>query len=227
MKGRSIFQAVLSVIIAFMFVACATALATNYSRNVGEWGQAHLKNPLLWLLDFCALYTLLLTAVLMRQQDSLGKQSALVLQLREEHHRQLEATIANTDILEQNYAETCEKLEALQTQAQEWETEKQKLREQTLYAVEAQMAAHARQLEAVNLAMQYHRAEITQLRHGVRSLQNSESEEGLFTPVSEQKALTEGDFALSSGSLVTTPNLRPSEATEVEEPITVAVVGSA
>jgi hypothetical protein len=52
-----------------------------------------------------------------------------------------------------------------------FETEARRLTEQAFRALSGQVDANARQLDAVNLALQYHRAEIRQLRHGLRAVQ--------------------------------------------------------
>jgi hypothetical protein len=174
MKNRAAIHFVLSIIMAVMLVVCATAFQTNYSARPEDWIAAQ-RQPILWLVDFTAVYTLILMSALSRTQQFSAQE---IYTLRQEHQNQLEALIAQAaDLEEKNVAqeERIEDLEGEMTEThsvatQAVATASNLLTEAGFRTLQAQIEAQARQLEAVNMALQYHRAELSQLRHGLRAL---------------------------------------------------------
>lgn len=177
MKNRAALHLGLSAIIALMLIVCATAFQTNYSTLPNDWLQAQ-RQPILWLVDFAALYTLILMGALSRTQRYAFRAAEEMQTLRLEHQNQLESVISQAADLEEKNVEQEERIEelendmaeshALATQAVSNATNL--MTEAGFRTLQAQIEAQARQLEAVNLALQYHRAELSQLRHGLRSL---------------------------------------------------------
>jgi len=163
-RQRIILQAILGCLIALMVVACATAFHTNYDTDILAWIRAHQRTPLLWLIDFCALYSLLLTLALLNARQSGATQAEGLLRLRTEHHVQLDAMVTRAEELEDANEGYRERIDFL-------ESEVDRFKERALEAMESAVQANARQLDAVNLALQYHRAELSQLRHGLRAIQ--------------------------------------------------------
>jgi hypothetical protein len=175
MKRRTTLYVFLSALFALFMIACATALRTGYSSNPATWLLAHKVSPLLWLLDFCVVYTLILMARLIASEKYVTHQASALRRLQEEHHAQLEQMIAQSEELEKrnhDYEQQIVALEEASAARQEaFETEARRLTEQAFRALQGQVEAHTRQLEAVTMAMQYHRAEIKQIRHSLGAVQ--------------------------------------------------------
>jgi uncharacterized coiled-coil protein SlyX len=177
MKNRAVWHLMLSVIVAVMLIVCATAFVTNYSSQPSDWVAAQ-RQPILWLVDFTALYTLMLMATLSRTQRYAFRAAEEMHTLRLEHQNQLESLIAQAADLEEKNVAQEERIEELETGiAESHSTASQAITSATnllteagFRALQAQIEAQARQLEAVNLALQYHRVEISQLRHGLKAL---------------------------------------------------------
>ena len=206
MKERAGLHLTLSIIVSVLLIACGTSFATGYSGEPLSWLSAH-KLPLVWLIDFSAIYTLFMMATLLRAHQTEKRLSEEMYILREEHHKQLESVVVqaseteehNTELLDIN-SELQEKANAIESQKQEIEqrlhemasqnqlqqrfhnAEINWLSEQTFKAMQSQVEAHARQLEAVNLALQYHRAEMSQLRHAVRTVAPESTLEMMSAP---------------------------------------------
>lgn len=172
MKQRTAIHFILSFAVAVMLVVCGTAFQTNYSGNPQEWLTAHQRTPLLWLVDFTALYTLVLMATLARAHRRVYRQAEEIYVLREEHNNQLGAIIARASEVEEINDQQTEKLEQLEAEAQSrqeaFEEEARRLIEQMFRSLQGQVESHSRQLDAVNLALQYQRAELSELRHHLR-----------------------------------------------------------
>lgn len=183
MKRRTALYILLGALFVVFLIACATALQTGYSRDPAEWLRAHRTTPLLWLIDFSAVYALLLTRLLIVSDKFCVNQSQELMRAREEHHMQMDELLVQTEELEKTNAQNQEKIEALEaadaTRQESFEQEARRLTEQAFRALQSQVDAHTRQLEAVNLALQYHRAELKQLRHGI--VTEGEPNAGLLT----------------------------------------------
>jgi hypothetical protein len=173
MKQRTAIHMFLSLAVAVMLIICGTAFQTHYSANPQEWLNAHRQTPLLWLVDFTALYTLVLMATLARARRRLYRQAEEMYVLREEHHNQLGAIIARASEVDEINAQQAERLEQVEAEAQSrqesFEAEARRMVEQMFRALQGEVEAHTRQLDAVNLALQYQRAELSELRHHLRA----------------------------------------------------------
>ena len=177
MKTRAVLHLILSVIVALMLIVCATAFQTNYSARPEEWINAH-RQPVLWLVDFTAVYTLILMAALSRTQRYAFRVADEMNTLRIEHQNQLESLISQAGDLEEKNVEQEERIEELENEMKDSHatathavsSAPDLTSEASFRALQTQIEAQARQLEAVNLALQYHRAELSQLRHGIRAL---------------------------------------------------------
>ncbi len=174
MKTRTAIHFGLSVTMAVMLVVCATAFQTNYSARPQDWIEAQ-RQPILWLVDFTAVYTLILMSALSRTQQFSAQE---IHNLRQEHQNQMEALIVQAGDLEEKNVAQEERIEELQSEmtetpsvaAQAVSAASNLLTEAGFRTLQAQIEAQGRQLEAVNMALQYHRVELSQLRHGLRAL---------------------------------------------------------
>ena len=177
MKNRAAIHFGLSIIMAVMLVVCATAFQTNYSTRPEDWLAAQ-RQPILWLVDFTAVYTLILMGALSRTQQFAFRSAEEMHALRQEHQNQLETLIEQAADLEEKNVMQEERVEELEGEIkathlaadQEASTASYLLTEAGFRTLQAQIEAQARQLDAVNMALQYHRAELGQLRHGLRAL---------------------------------------------------------
>lgn len=177
MKPRYTFYIVLSVLFALFFVGCATALQTRYSSYPADWLHAHRVYPVMWLIDLCALYTLALSGYAIRYQRLVQLQSREMLRLREEHLQQLDELTAQAEELEKTNAAYAEQATSLNEEKKAlqstFEAEARRLTEQAFRALQGQVDANTRQMEAINLALQYHRGELKELRHNLRHVHPS------------------------------------------------------
>jgi hypothetical protein len=181
-----------SVLIALLLIGSATLIRLVETRqpsaDIATWIEAQRTTPLLWLMDVAA-FSLLFMMFRAGAEVSRSQQLARVhaelaaeqLRQQEEHHRQIEALIARNVLQEKQLAEMEEinqeravmvsSLEAeAETRQREFEAEARRLTEQAFHAMQGTVEAQGRQLDAVNMALQYHRAEVTQLRHGLYAL---------------------------------------------------------
>lgn len=177
MKNRAAIHFLLSATMAVMLIVCATAFQTNYSTRPEDWIEAQ-RQPILWLVDFTAVYTLILMAALSRTQQLAFRSEDEKHTLRQEHQNQLESLIVQAADLEEKNVGQEERIEELKGEraathseaAQAVATASNLLTEAGFRTLQAQIEAQARQLEAVNMALQYHRVELSQLRHGLRAI---------------------------------------------------------
>ncbi|MCS6775182.1 MAG: hypothetical protein RMJ43_13450 [Chloroherpetonaceae bacterium] len=229
MKQRNAIQLVLSFAVAVMLIVCGTAFETRYSADPEVWLQAHRRSPMLWLIDFTALYTLVLMLTIAGARRRLYRLAEELHVLRNEHHNQLASTVARAaemDALIEQQAERIEQLEQeARTRQEAFEAEAQRLVAQLFQSLQEQVAAHSRQLEAVNMALQYQRAEISELRHQVRGVLTGSS-------VSPAAHLSAAEMSALNNPLTPIASLPASNgvepvATQQEPPAhdTVAVVG--
>lgn len=230
MKQRNAIQLILSFAVAVMLIVCGTAFETRYSADPEVWLQAHRRSPMLWLIDFTALYTLILMLTIAGARRRLYRLAEELHVLRNEHHNQLASTIARATEMDALIEQQVERIEQLEREAQArqetFEAEAQRLVAQLFQSLQEQVAAHSRQLEAVNMALQYQRAEISELRHQVRGVLS-----GSGVPPSAHLSAAEVS-ALNSpftpvASLPASNGMEPVSATS-EEPVagdTVVVMG--
>lgn len=198
MKQRTPLYAFLSVLFAFFLIACATALVTGYSHRPADWLEAQ-RRPILWLVDFSALYTLVLVAFFVVYERMARLQARELLRLREEHHAQLEQMTAHMNEADRGMEEYEDKIAQMKEETHQmregFEAEARRLTEQAFQALQGQVEAHARQMEAINLALQYHRGELRELRHNMRLIQATPAPVVRLTP-EELAALSEAGSAL-------------------------------
>ncbi len=193
MKRRLAVYTSFSLLIALLLIGAATAIQVAQSgkaiEDFANWLLVQQTDPILWLVDVAALCLILM---MLRAGIEVGRSQQQArayadlaseqLRMQEDHHRQVEALIVrniqlekhNTELEEINHERSMmvgKVEEELQAQQQRFEAEASRLTEQAFRALEGQVNANTRHLEAVNMAMQYHRAELTQLRHGLRALQ--------------------------------------------------------
>jgi hypothetical protein len=178
MKGRTVLYTLLSLLFAAFFIVCATAFQTNYSQDPAEWLRAHRQIPILWLVDSCAVYTLLLMTFLISYERMARQRAEEVLQMREENRNRWDEMIVQSEEIERLnrlYEARVEELEKADQERQAlFEEESRRLHEQAFQALQGQVEANTRQMEAINMAMQYHRAEIKSLRHTMRDREDLE-----------------------------------------------------
>ncbi|HLK55079.1 MAG TPA: hypothetical protein VKU00_00855 [Chthonomonadaceae bacterium] len=158
------------LLVALSLVGGATAVQTGNSRESHIWLEAQRHTPLLWMVDGCALAIFLGIGLFGAAFAGFQEQTQ---QLSEEHGLQLNKLIERTEELTQLNAEYAERITGLEAEAsareEVFEDEVRRLTQQTLHALEGQVEANARQLDAVNLAMQYQRAELRELRQSFRN----------------------------------------------------------
>ena len=187
-----------------------------------NWIHVQRDTPLLWLYD--GLILILIGLVLtLRSQDQFHK--GQMLSLREENRKQMEGLLAHTDELESRCRTYQDQIAGLDAAAQirdrELEAQARRLTETAFQALQGHMEANGRQLEAVNLALQYHRAEITQLRHGLNSVHSISEPDRIarLTPAEIDAIST------AFAPILTEANLMPT--TPPTPPIASSVVSSA
>jgi len=186
MKARLILTCFWGILLALGIEFCSLLVfpGSDYSR----WFAARSTTPTLVLIDVCAVLTLLETAFLVQVQKQSGRLQVEFSGARTQHAEQIGMLVQRSTELEQQNMEVSERLEGLKLEQEKSRIEDKQDRkhqaEETRFALEArdeiigrlekQMEAHAKQMEAVNLALQYHRAELTQLRQSVRAMQHFE-----------------------------------------------------
>ena len=211
MKQRILLRLIVSLVLIATFVLGATVLEVNNSLEPMVWLAAQQHTPLLWEVDAFALLTLLPVFGFASAQKRLSRRPDEISSGREAHQNQLEQMIRNTDQMDRLNAEQADHITSLEqtvaalqtqlatqeaealTRRQALETELRQLSEQAFLATRGQVEANTRQMEAVNLAMQYQRADIKQLRQGVRSLQRTQNFMGTAHLTPLELAALEGD----------------------------------
>lgn len=189
MKRRTLLRLIVSALLIAAFVIGATIVEASNSLNPQAWYWAQRQLPLLWIVDAFALAALVPVCGFAAAQNRLHRRAEETARSRDEHQAQLERMIRGAEHAHQTNAEQADTIAALQNtlarlsakletveangqaRQQALETEARRLAEQAFAAVNGQVEANTRQMEAVNLAMQYQRAEIKQLRQGVRVIQ--------------------------------------------------------
>ncbi len=197
---------------------------TDYHR----WLSARPTSPTLLLFDACALITLLGSTFLVSAQNTGLTLDYELATLRRQHAEQMEALIRQSNELEaqmetqtvefervlENATMEHQKAEAAAHEQRASELEDLRrateLRDEAIHRLKTQMDAQAKQMEAVNLALQYHRAELTQLRQGMRALQQlepvnraavprltSEEYQAISAPSSEKAVVSEKESPFS------------------------------
>jgi hypothetical protein len=195
MKRRFAVYLSFSFLIALLLIGSATVTqivrAGHSAADFDTWIFAQQSEPVLWLVDVAAISLVLMmfragveVAHSQQQTSAYAELAAEQLRTQEDHHRQVEALIARNIQLEKHTTELEElnheralrvgEMEMqIEDQQQRFDQEARRLTEQALRALEGQVNANTLQMEAVNMAMQYQRAELKELRHGLRAVQTS------------------------------------------------------
>lgn len=189
MKRRTLLRLIVSLLLIAAFVIGATIVEANNSFNPAAWFWAQRQLSVLWVVDAFALLALVPVCGFANAQNRLYRRAEETARARDEHQAQLERMRLNVESADRRSAEQIDlittlqdtlaaltaRLETMETggqaRQQALEAEAQRLAEQAFDALNGQVEANTRQMEAVNLAMQYQRAEIKQLRQGVRLIQ--------------------------------------------------------
>lgn len=177
--------------------------------------KAHRDTPLLLVADLLVINLILFLFYANTQFTRFAAQTrahavlaADQIRMQEEHHRQVEALIGRNEQLEKQDADRAEmeqehqdmiqSLEKeLEDQQRMYQEEARRLTEQAFRSMQSQVDANSRQLDAVNLALQYQRAELKELRHVFRlSRPSLESQQIARLTPAEMAAIT-GDTHLS------------------------------
>lgn len=174
MNSRTPLYTLLSVLFAVSVLACATAFQTGYKAAPSEWLHAHLNSPSLWITDICVVFALIWMSSYARADGLVRLQAAELRRLQEEYQKQLEQMISATDEMDSQNSEYSDRILDLEKESVEkeivFEREARRLTEQTFHALQGQVDANTRQMEAVNMAMQYQRAGLQQLGGEVKGL---------------------------------------------------------
>ena len=186
MKARLILTYFWGIFLALVIEFCSLMFFPG--SDPARWFAARSTSPALALIDVCAALLLAATVLLVQVQKQSGKLQTDFSGARTQHAEQIGRLVQRSTEMEQHNTQLSEALEGLKMEQETSRTqdthEREQRAEETRFSLEArdeiigrlekQMEAHAKQLEAVNLALQYHRAELTQLRQGVRGLQHLE-----------------------------------------------------
>ena len=220
MKRRALLRLIVSLLLIAAFVIGATIVESSGSLAPQAWYWAQRQLPLLWIVDAFALAALVPVCGVWDAQNRLHRRTEETARSRDEHQAQLERMIHHAERADQTNAEQAEtiaalqntlaqlsaKLETMQTDGQArqqaLEAEAQRLAEQAFASVNGQVEANTRQMEAVNLAMQYQRAEIKQLRQGMRVIQRHHDVFHVAQLTPDEMAAIEGDEPLENRRLI-------------------------
>jgi hypothetical protein len=191
MKQRSALST--AIVTALLIVLVATGVQTGGSSDVGEWVRAQGKTPLLWVIDILAVIIALGIGLLGEIQSNYRENMRMH---DEEYSKKMTAMLDHTTELAKindEYADQIASLEAAASARQEaLEEEARRLTEQAFRALHGQVEANARQLDAVNMALQYQRGELRELRHGFRTLQSPEEASATPRLTSAERAAIAG-----------------------------------
>ena len=167
MRNRTFLFIILGLALAGGLVGGATVLALSNSRTHVSWVQVQQSTPLLWIIDGCA--CLILIGSGMYGSGVSGPSKSLY----DENARQLAALSLTVEELCDTNSEYESRVRALENAGDNWhtgfETEASRLTEQAFLALSDNIEANAKQLEAINLALRYQRAEAKALRSALKS----------------------------------------------------------
>ena len=181
MRFRLLLRILICILTPVLILACSVVFTGG---NIHKWLAAQRDAPLLWLVDFCAVYTSLLLVAAIGSRDRADQRARELIALQQENATQWEAVSAQSEDFDRERADLLNKMADLERrQGQELaerDGEARSLTEQAFRAMQGQIEAQGRQLEAVNLALQHHRAEIAQLRQTIKSNAAAEAVESRF-----------------------------------------------
>jgi hypothetical protein len=165
MRNRTPLYAITGLLIGIVLVCASTNLAAGNRHTARAWMLAQQKNSLLLMIDGCAVIIFLGSSLVGAAIQ--GLQSATASQSDEStrHIAVLTETVQDLFQLNNGYLS---RLEALEQAGDAWhdgfEDEARRLTEQAFLALSDNIETNALQLEAVNLALRYQRAEMQAVR---------------------------------------------------------------
>src|SRR5580658_8488942 len=170
MKNRTPLYTLAGIVIAAVLVCASTNVAAGSKHNSQDWIRAQQKTPLLWMVDGCALIIVIGSWMLGAAITSLQIESSPQSDENARHISILTQTVE--DLFRQNN-EYASRLEALEQTGDAWhegfEEEARRLTEQAFLALSDNIESNALQLEAVNLALRYQRAEMQAVRSAFKT----------------------------------------------------------
>lgn len=173
MNLRNYLLVLLHLAAAAALICAATVLQAGSSFETSALMTAQRHTPALWLLDAAMALSLVQTAILLQLRQ---KEQSRLERLRHQTQDQIEALTRSVESRDRVNTEQTERLDDLQQELnarrEAFETEARRLTEQAFHALSGQVDANTRQLDAVNLALQYHRAQLQQVNQGVRLLKS-------------------------------------------------------
>ena len=142
------------------------------------------SQPSFWLLGFSVIVSVVLYSTYEVMISSKGQDTSA---LSAAHDSQIDKLITESGRLDELNTTYCETIESLEKELDELKNanaqqltvhteEKSVLNQQIVTAVQGQVEANTRQMEALNLAMQYQRGELKELRHQLRDTQTRVSD---------------------------------------------------
>ncbi len=167
MRNRTFLFLILGLALAGGLVGGATALELSNSKTHVSWIHAQQSTPLLWIVDGCALLILIGSGIYGAAVSGPSKS------MYYENERQLAALSLTVEELSDTNIEYASRVRALEDAGDNWHTgfeaEASRLTEQAFLALSDNIEANAKQLEAINLALRYQRAEAKALRAALKS----------------------------------------------------------
>ena len=165
MRNRTLLYCLVGFILAAVLIVASTNFAAGNRHTSQAWVLAQQKTPLLWMVDGCALIILMGSWLLGVAISGLQESSRSQSDTNARHIEVLTHTIQ--DLFEQN-SDYASRLEALEEDGNAWhegfDEEARRLTEQAFLALSDNIESNALQLEAVNLALRYQRAEMQSVR---------------------------------------------------------------
>ena len=211
MKPSVILRLIVSLVVVIAFVLGATVAEAGNSLNPTALLWAQKQSRLLWIVDGFALLALLPVFASALLQTRLAQKTEEITYLRDQHETQMEDMIQHAEEVERiniQQSQTLEGLEATidalnarmtameadnKARQDSMELETRRLAGEAFAALADEVQTNTRQMEAVSLAMQYQRAEIKQLRQGIRAAQHPYELSEVARLTSYELAALEGD----------------------------------
>ena len=170
MRNRTSLYCLAGFLLAVVLVGASTNVAAGNKHDSQAWIAAQQKTPLLWMVDGSALIILMGSWLLGAAISGLQGESASQSDENARHIAVLTETVQ--DLFRQNNM-YISRLEALEETGDAWhegfEEEARRLTEQAFLALSDNIESNARQLEAVNLALRYQRAEMQAVRSAFKT----------------------------------------------------------
>ena len=166
MRNRTLYYFLISLLVAAVLVGMAANVAIYGSKNTHSWMYVQQHNPLLWMVDGCAVIILLGSCLF-------GSMLTGQSQPADETVRRVASlTDAVEELLTQN-SNYRARIEDLEDAGDAWhegfENEARRLTEQAFLALSDNIESNAQQLEAITLALRHHRAELKSVRAALKT----------------------------------------------------------